>query len=205
MRLSLMLVTMLISAAGMVFAQGTVRTVQQERAAVLKPPAGAKAAIVIFEDLQCPDCARAHPLVRDVAKATSVPIIRHDFPLPKHDWSFKAAVIARYFDSKSEKLGEGWRMYCYTHQEDMTPDNLLERAQRFGQANGSPLPFAIDPDGKFEAKVKADFRLGQKIGIQHTPTIWVVGNTKSGEPFIEVVDRDRMAEMVEQMKRAASK
>jgi protein-disulfide isomerase len=201
MRLSLMLVTMLISAAGMVFAQGTVRTVQQERAVVLKPPAGAKAAIVIFEDLQCPDCARAHPLVHDVAKATGVPIVRHDFPLPRHDWSYKAAIIARYFDSKSEKLGEAWRMYCYTHQEEITPDNLMERAQKFGQANGAPLPFAIDPDGKLEAKVKADFRLGQKIGIQHTPTIWVVGNAKTGDPFIEVVDREHMTEMVEQMKR----
>jgi protein-disulfide isomerase len=192
---------MFIAVAGMALAQGPVRTVQQERAAVLKPPAGAKAAIVIFEDLQCPDCARAHPLVREVAKSEDVPIVRHDFPLPKHDWSFKAAVLARYFDSKSEKLGEGWRMYCYTHQEELTPDNLMDRAQRYAQANGTALPFALDPDGKLEAKVKADFRLGQKIGIQHTPTIWVVGNSGSAEPFVEVVDRSQMSDLVEKMKR----
>jgi protein-disulfide isomerase len=139
--------------------------------------------------------------VKEVARAQNVPVVRHDFPLPKHDWSFKAAVIARYFDSKSEKLGEGWRMYCYSHQEDMSPDNLMERATKFAQANGTQMPFALDPDGKLEAKVKADFKLGQKIGLQHTPTIWVVGSGKVAEPFVEVVDRSQMSALVDQMKR----
>jgi protein-disulfide isomerase len=200
MRIALMFTTMFISLAGIAFAQGPVRSVQQERAAVLKAPAGSKAAIVIFEDLQCPDCARAHPLVRDVAKQENVPVLRHDFPLPKHDWSFKGSVIARYFDSKSPELGEKWRMYCYSHQEELTPDNIMQRAAQFGKANSSPLPFAIDPDGKLEAKVKADFRLGQKIGIQHTPTIWVVGTAGSAEPFVEVVDRSQMASLIRKMK-----
>src|SRR6185369_9934639 len=124
MRNALIAVVVLSSLA---FAQGpakakkvsSVTTVAHDKASALKPPAGSKVAIVIFEDLQCPDCARAHPLVKEVAKAQGVPVVRHDFPLPKHDWSFQAAVIARYFESKSEKLGEGWRMYCYTHQEEL--------------------------------------------------------------------------------------
>jgi protein-disulfide isomerase len=179
----------------------SVRTVKQDKASVLKPPPGSKVAIVLFEDLQCPDCARAHPLVKEVAKAQNIPVVRHDFPLPKHDWSFQAAVIARYFDSKSEKLGEGWRMYCYTHQDELTPDNLTERAKNFAEANGTLLPFVVDPEGKFAAKVKADFQLGQKIGIEHTPTIWVVGTTKTAEPFVEVVDRSQMSQLIDQMKR----
>jgi hypothetical protein len=35
------------------------------------------------------------------------------------------------------------------------------------------LPFAIDPQGKLAGLVKADYALGQRIGIEHTPTIWV--------------------------------
>src|SRR4051812_46657427 len=197
------LMTMLIGVASVALAQGPVQTVKQARAETLKPPAGAKVAIVIFEDLQCPDCARAHPLVKEVAKAQNVPVVRHDFPLPKHDWSYKAAIIARYFDAKSEKLGEGWRMYAYSHQEELTPDNLMERATKFAQANGTQMPFALDPDGKLEAKVKADFKLGQKIGLQHTPTIWVVGSGKVAEPFVEVVDRSQMSDLVDKMKRDA--
>jgi protein-disulfide isomerase len=210
MRSALIAVLALTSLA---FAQGpakakatkaaAVTTVAHDKASALKPPPGSKVAIVIFEDLQCPDCARAHPLVHEVAKAQNVPVVRHDFPLPKHDWSFQAAVIARYFETKSEKLAEGWRMYCYTHQDELSPDNLTAAAKKYGDANNVPLPFVMDPDGKLAAKVKADFALGQKIGIQHTPTIWVVGNTTATEPFVEVVDRSQMSALVDKMKRAS--
>jgi protein-disulfide isomerase len=180
-----------------------VTTVAHDKNSALKPPPGSKVAIVIFEDLQCPDCARAHPLVHEVAKAQNIPVVRHDFPLPKHDWSFQAAVIARYFETRSEKLAEGWRMYCYTHQDELSPENLTQNAKKYADANNVQLPFVMDPDGKLAAKVKADFALGQKIGIQHTPTIWVVGNTTTAEPFVEVVDRSQMSALIDKMKRAS--
>src|SRR5512140_3015426 len=72
----------------------------------LKPPKGAGVAIVIFEDLQCPDCARAEPLLQEAAKTYKIPIVRHDMPLPMHNWSFDAHVMARYFDTKSPQVGE---------------------------------------------------------------------------------------------------
>jgi protein-disulfide isomerase len=75
----------------------------------LKPPAGARAAIVMFEDLECPDCARAYPVVWEAAKKHNIPVVLHDFPLQQHPWSFDAAVFARYFDSKSEKLCDDFR------------------------------------------------------------------------------------------------
>lgn len=198
---SAILMSVVLAAAA--FAQGPVRTVKQDKASVLRPPAGAKVAIVLFEDLQCPDCARAHPLVHEVAKAQNIPVVRYDFPLPKHDFSFQAAVIARYFDSKSPKLGEGWRQYVYAHQVEITPDNLTDYARKFSEANNTQLPFVMDPDGSLAKKVKADFALGQKIGIQHTPTIWVVGNTKTADPFVEVVDRTQMSQLIDQMKRSS--
>jgi protein-disulfide isomerase len=92
-------------------------------------------------------------------------------------------------------------MYCYTHQDELTPDNLTQNAKKYADANNVQLPFVMDSDGKLAAKVKADFALGQKIGIQHTPTIWVVGNTTTAEPFVEVVDRSQMSELVDKMKR----
>ena len=47
----------------------------------LKPPPGARAAIVMFEDLECPDCARAYPVVWEAAKKHNIPVVLHDFPL----------------------------------------------------------------------------------------------------------------------------
>src|SRR5207302_4717831 len=48
----------------------------------LRPPKGAKVAIVIFEDLQCPSCGYWHPQVKQIAKQYNVPIVIHDYPLP---------------------------------------------------------------------------------------------------------------------------
>src|SRR4029077_10995560 len=68
----------------------------------LRPPKGAQVALVVFEDLQCPDCRRAAPLVAEAGRTYKIPVVRHDFPLPMHNWSFDAAIIARYFDTVSK-------------------------------------------------------------------------------------------------------
>ena len=62
----------------------------------------------------------------------------------------------------------------------------------------SALPFAIDPQGKLAALVKADYALGQRIGIEHTPTIWVVTANSKGAPFVEVVDRSSLFQLIDQ-------
>src|SRR5437868_9308438 len=169
----------------------------------LKPPAGANVAIVEFIDLQCPDCAAANPLLKEAAKTYNIPIVRHDFPLPKHNWSFEAAVIARYFDSKSKALGAAWRDYCFENQPAITPENLRSNAEKFAAQNKTSLPFVVDPDGKFAAEVKADFAIGQRVGIEHTPTIYVVSNKTYGKPFVEVVDRSKLYAIIDQMKSEA--
>src|SRR4051812_49773690 len=96
------------------------RTTGDEKSNILKPPPGAKVAIVEFLDLQCPDCARAAPLVKDVSKAENIPVVFYDFPLPMHNWSFQAAVIARYLDAKSKKVGEEWRRSCFFGQSPLS-------------------------------------------------------------------------------------
>jgi len=77
----------------------------------LRPPKGSQIAIVVFEDLQCPQCRREAPLVAQAGKTYKIPVVRHDFPLPMHNWSFEAAVIAHYFDSRSRQLGLDFRDY----------------------------------------------------------------------------------------------
>ena len=169
----------------------------------LKPPPGANVAIVEFIDLQCPDCAAKNPLVKEAAKTYNVPLVRHDFPLPKHTWSFEAAVIAKYFDSKSKTLGSAWRDYCFENQPAITPESLRGRAEKFAAQNSATLPFVVDPDGKFANEVKSDFALGQQVGIEHTPTIYVVSNSAS-KPVVEVTDpAQQLYSTIDQMKSAA--
>jgi protein-disulfide isomerase len=62
----------------------------------LKPPAGAKVAIVEFDDLECPSCAHAVPIIEKAAAQYKIPVVHHDYPLTEiHVWSFDAAVTAR--------------------------------------------------------------------------------------------------------------
>jgi protein-disulfide isomerase len=167
--------------------------------AALKPPPGAKVAIIEFEDLECPDCAAANPVLKKAAEQYHIPWIRHDFPLPQHNWSFQAAVNARCFDTKSKTLGNDYRDSIFANQPSIeTPAQLQAFTQKFAQAHGVALPFAIDPMGKLASEVKADYALGQRIGIEHTPTIWIVTDGKNAPPFIEIVDRSKLYQIIDQ-------
>lgn len=172
-------------------------------ASSLKPPAGARVAIVVFEDLECPTCARAYPVVWDTANAHNIRVLLHDFPLPNHAWSFDAAVYARFFDTKSEKMGNDFRGFIFRNQINITPQNLRTFAQKFADENKVPLPFVVDPEGRLKTSIKADYDLGQSIGLKHTPTIFVISATS---PFVEVpdqglTDRNQLSQIIEDMQK----
>jgi protein-disulfide isomerase len=170
-----------------------------QNAKPLHPPAGAKVALLEFEDMECPDCARANPLLKEAAAKYHIPWERHDFPLSMHVWSFDAAVDARWFDTKSKKLGDEYRDAVFAAQPSIqTQDDLRNFTQKFATDHKLALPFAMDPQGKLAAEVKADYALGQSIGIRHTPTIWIVTDKKSGVPYAEVLDRNRLYEMLDE-------
>ena len=167
--------------------------------AALRPPAGARVAIIEFDDMECPDCANANPLLREAAAKYNIPWVRHDFPLPQHAWSMQAAINARWFDTKSKKLGDEYRDAVFANQPSIVNlDGLRQFTDRFAADHKLSLPFAIDPQGKLAAEVKADYALGQRIGIEHTPTIWVVTANSKGAPFVEVVDRSILYQLIDQ-------
>jgi protein-disulfide isomerase len=164
-----------------------------------KPPSGARVAIVVFEDLECPSCATAYPIVWEAAKAHNVPVMLHDFPLAAHPWSFDAAVFARYFDTKSQKLGEDFRGYIFKNQTQIDKQNLRQYVDKFANDNKAPIPFVLDPDGQLKAKIIADRDLGSHIGLQHTPTIFVIGNGGAATPPVEIDDYSKISQTVAEM------
>jgi len=167
---------------------------------VLRPPKGSQVAIVVFEDLQCPDCRRAAPLLAEAGRTYKIPVVRHDYPLPMHNWSMQAAVFARYFDTKSKALGNEFRDYIFEHQLEINPDNLRGFAEKFAAEKKVDLPFVVDTDGKLAALIRADKDLGTGIGLNHTPTIYVVSNKPGGKPYIEVTDRSKLYQLIDSMK-----
>jgi len=175
----------------------------------LKPPKGFKVALVEFVDLQCPDCANAAPVLDDARRTYKIPLVRYDFPLQKHNWARQAAILARFFDTKSRKIGDEFRDYCFQHQPGhlppaiTNPADLQQQAQKFAAQKQMALPLMVDPDGKLEAKINQDVALGDAIGVTHTPTIYVVSNKATGQPFVEVVDRNNLFQQIDEMIAAA--
>ena len=166
----------------------------------LRPPKGAQVALIVFEDLQCPDCRRAAPLVEEAARTYKIPVVRHDFPLPMHNWSYDAALIARYFDTHSKQLGNDFRDYIFQHQPEITPPTLRAFAEKFAADHKVDLPFAGGPARQASRRNYSGQNLGQRVGINHTPTIYVVSNKTQGKPFVEVVDRTQLFQLIDAMK-----
>jgi len=172
---------------------------QESADSVLRPPKGAEYAIVVFEDLQCPMCRRTAPLVEQASRTYKIPVVRHDFPLPMHNWSYQAAVMARYFDTHSKALGNEFRDYIFENQLEITPQNLRGFGEKFAAAHKVDLPFVIDPSGKLAAEVNADRDLGTAIKLSHTPTVYIVSSRNPGKPFIEVKDNTQLYSTIDAM------
>jgi protein-disulfide isomerase len=168
---------------------------------VLRPPKGAQLAIVVFEDLQCPQCGRVAPLLAQASRTYKIPLVQHDFPLPMHNWSFDAAVLARYFDTHSKETGNAFRDTVFEHQIEINPQNLRGFAEKFAADRKIGLPFVVDPAGKLAALVKADKEVGVSLHLEHTPTIWVVSNKRTGKPYVEVTDTKELYVLIDAMKK----
>jgi len=161
----------------------------------LHPPAGSKVAIVEFADLECPMCAMENPVIEQAVEKYHVAWMRHDYPLPQHNWSFQAAVNARWFDTKSKKLGDDYRDAVFADQSSLeTKNDLQSFTTRFAQQHGVALPFVMDPQGKLTGEVKADQALGDRMGIHETPTAFVV--TEHG--YKQITDFKNLYSMLDQ-------
>lgn len=152
----------------------------------IKPPAGAKVAIYEFQDLECPACAHAFPIVHAAAAHFNIPLIARDFPLGGHIWSLDAAIWARYLEDKvSPKAGDEYRGSVFATQLAInSKDDLFSFTRQYFQKHGLQMPFVPDPTGQLSREVQADKALGEKMGLQHTPTIFVC----SQHQWVQVTD-----------------
>lgn len=163
-------------------------TTQVHDASALVPPPGARVAIVEFEDMECPVCGLRNPTLKKAAQDYKIPWIRHDFPLRQHAWSFQSAVNARWFDTKSKKLGDDYRDAIFENQPSFynNPQLMNDFTQKFAASHGIQMPMAVDPQGKLAADVKADYDLGVRTGVDSTPSVWIVTSHSKGAPYIQV-------------------
>ena len=144
--------------------------------AILKPPAGARVAILEWEDLECPACAHAFPVVHEAIQHYNIPLVERDFLINGHIWSKDAALYARYLKDKvSPELATEYRREVFASQYRISSKDDLQRfTQQFMSQHGKQMPFVVDPTGQLMKEIQADVDLGMKLGVNETPTIVVV-------------------------------
>jgi protein-disulfide isomerase len=167
--------------------------IQVHDTSLLHPPPGARVAIVEFMDMECPVCATTNPILEAAAAKYKIPLVRHDFLIPYHAWSPIAAVNARWFDAKSKALGEEYRDQVFANQPSFynNPELLRQFTAKFAESHHIALPFSLDPQGKLAADVKADNDIGIRMGINATPTVFVVTSGSKGAPYTQVQHPDQ--------------
>jgi uncharacterized membrane protein/protein-disulfide isomerase len=148
------------------------------------PMDGAKVAVVIFSDFQCPHCRAAHEAYKSlIAKYASNPqvhfVLKH-FPLEGECNSYapngghSAACEAAAAVVEARQTGKAERMtdWLFDNQDKLTPSGVRVAAHDIGGV-------ADFNGGYAEAlkEVKADADLGGRIGVGSTPTI-VLNNRK---------------------------
>ena len=168
-----------------------------------KPPAGAKVAVIEYEDLECPACAKAFPSVHAAVSHYHIPIEEYDFQIPSHHWSHDAAIFAHYLKAKvSPELAEEFRRETFASQYRLASiDDLHNWEQQFMKDHGKQMPFVVDPTGQYDREVNTSTAEGQKIGINQTPTIVVVTPTH----WIQVMDPQQMYAAIDQAEADAAR
>lgn len=153
--------------------------------------------VVIYEDLQCGDCAKFRAML-DAHLVTKyggqVAFEHRDFPLPKHTWSRRAAMAARFFDAQNPKLGIEFRRQVLAGFPTIQPDDLATWIAAFARQ------FAVDPvkavaaisSPSLAALVEQDLADGVARGIVRTPTVLV-----DGEPFVETFTVEAISQAIE--------
>jgi protein-disulfide isomerase len=193
--------------ASLAHAQQQHTLAQVQDASALKVPPGYKIAIFEFADLECPMCGHENPILKQAAEKYRAAWLRHDFPLPMHAWSFEAAVYARWFDTKSKKIGDDYRDAVFANQVSIeTKQDMQTATEKFAKDRGIALPFVLDPQGQLTAAVKADAALAERMGVHETPTVWIViDKPGSGAPgYQQVLDFDKLYSMLDEAQAATA-
>lgn len=167
---------------------------QVKDSSMLHPPPGQKIAIVEWEDLECPACSAAFPTVHSAAAHYHIPIVRYDFQIQGHIWSHEGSLYARYLQDKvNPELATEYRREVFASQYRISSKDDLQRfTTKFFADHHQQMPFVLDP--QLAREVDADRDLGIRMGLNHTPTIFVV----TAHHWIDVTDVSDLYSAIDQ-------
>lgn len=151
-------------------------------------PENAPVLIVGFDDLECPYCAKMHaqlfPALTERYK-NEVRIVYKDFPLSQHPWAMHAAVDVECMAAQSPTGYWNLVDYIHAHAAEMggaersvakaneTIDSLTKAEGVRQKVNESTLAACIAKQDN--TAVQASMKLGDDLGVDSTPALFVNG------------------------------
>ncbi|HLM08830.1 MAG TPA: DsbA family protein [Thermoleophilaceae bacterium] len=145
---------------------------------------GSGPVVIEYADLECPYCARAHLILKELPVTR---VFRHFPVVSKHP---RARVLAAAAEAAALQ-GRFWQMHdsLLEDQGHLDDPHLWRRAERLGL---DLERFESDRrSGAAAERVERDFRSGVRAGVATTPTQFVAGEAHPGVPDADFVQRVR--------------
>jgi len=150
----------------------------------------AKVTVVEFGDYQCPACASAHPVVKEMRSAyrdnPDFNFVFRNFPLSQH----KNARIASEAAESAGAQNMFWEMH----------DKLYEMQDKWSDST-DPMSFFVKYAGElgldvekfktdvtthaYASSIAEDERDAESVGLEATPTFFINGRKETGVPNLE--------------------
>lgn len=154
-----------------------------------KGPADAPVTIVLFDDFQCPYCARLVPMIERVLQTypQQVRVVFKHFPLSMHKFARQAAIAG----IAARKQGKFWPLHdqLFANYNQLNDEKIRELAQNVGLDMNRFDQDLKDP--ALQQEVEADMQLGVSSGVRGTPAVYINGaqlGDRSFEGFRRAID-----------------
>lgn len=156
-------------------------------------PESAPVEMVLFDDLECPYCARMHQQLFPALTqryGNMIHIVYKDFPLSQHPWAMRAAVDTNCVGAQSAPAYWNLIDYIHAHASDFggqekslqkAKDALDELALNEARKDGLKLE-TVDACIKKqdETEIKASVKVGESLDIEATPVMFINGEKFEG-------------------------
>jgi protein-disulfide isomerase len=201
-------VTFLISTDGKSLAQFTKFDISKDPkelvSAANRPARGGAASapvvIVVFDDLECPFCAKMHaqifPALTNKYK-DQVRIVYRDFPLSQHPWAMRAAIDTNCLAAQST---DGyWKLVDYVHlhaaelggdeksiaKANAALDTLTKEEGAREKVNADTLNACVAKQD--ETPIQTSMKEAEALGVDSTPALFINGEKLEGAVPLEYV------------------
>ena len=158
--------------------------------------------IVVFDDLECPFCAKMHaqmfPAVLERYKG-QVRIVYKDFPLDQHPWAMRAAIDSSCLGAQSTT--GYWNLVDYIHahagelggddkglaKANEALDTLTRDEGKRQKVDEATLNACVTKQDA--TAVKSSIKVGEALGVDSTPALFINGEKLDGAVPMEYVYR----------------